>query len=264
MKYYGGKSRLGKYLMKKIVMYVNIVLDNYNFKEINYIEPFCGSLGTFKPMIDILSEKEYSRYKINYYASDINKDLILLYNYLKHNEIPNNLFISRKQYESLKTEKSSVIRAIAGIVYSYGGGWFNGYCTSVVLDNGLKRNYIRESYDALNRDRKYIKLINFKHASYETCLNNIKNNDNKVLNIIYCDPPYRDTNKKYNIESFDHDLFWETMRVLSKNNLVFVSELTAPTDFKCVYTHKYSSKINKINVDRDEKIFIHKSLYDLL
>lgn len=46
-------------------------------------------------------------------------------------------------------------------------------------------------------------------------------------------PPYSSTTKYFNGE-FNSEEFWDIMRNWSKDNLVFISEYVAPTDFKCV------------------------------
>lgn len=52
--------------------------------------------------------------------------------------------------------------------------------------------------------------------------------------IVYADPPYNNTTG-YGKDKFNSDEFWKYMRIISKNNKVFISEQTAPNDFKCVW-----------------------------
>lgn len=51
--------------------------------------------------------------------------------------------------------------------------------------------------------------------------------------VIYCDPPYAGTTQ-YS-DSFNHSEFWDTMRKWSENNIVLISEETAPSDFKVIW-----------------------------
>lgn len=51
--------------------------------------------------------------------------------------------------------------------------------------------------------------------------------------IIYCDPPYKGT-EEYREGGFNHDEFWNYVRELSKTNRVYVSEYTAPSDFRVI------------------------------
>ena len=64
--------------------------------------------------------------------------------------------------------------------------------------------------------------------------------------LIYCDPPYKAT-EGYSTGEFDHDKFWETMRKWSQNNCVFISEETAPSDFKVVWKRKKRRTLDKQN-----------------
>ena len=53
--------------------------------------------------------------------------------------------------------------------------------------------------------------------------------------LIYCDPPYKST-QRYSTGQFDSELFWNTMRKWSEQNVVFISEQIAPSDFEIVWT----------------------------
>ena len=67
--------------------------------------------------------------------------------------------------------------------------------------------------------------------------------------VIYCDPPYQGT-KFYgyaNQPKMDYQHFWNWVRDISKNNFVFVSEQTAPEDFKAIWTQEVKRTTNKEN-----------------
>jgi hypothetical protein len=77
--------------------------------------------------------------------------------------------------------------------------------------------------------------------------------------LIYCDPPYKST-EGYSTGEFDNDLFWETMRKWSKNNCVFISEESAPSDFKVVWKKTKRRTLDKTNrFYKEEKIYAHKT-----
>lgn len=243
MKYYGGKHKIGEEISNIILNWC--IRNEIDTSKYTYMEPFCGSLSVMKRIIDRNSFKNYEAY-------DINKDLILLFKALKKHEIPLNLKISKKQYLELKnSKKHSPLRAIAGILYSFSGGWFNSYCPT-----SGDRNYVKEGYKSLNSMIPIIKKIKFESKDYRTL--SPKNC------IIYCDPPYKNTCQKYNIkDDFDTEEFWNIMRLWSSrsnNNIVFVSELHAPSDFKCIWKKSYSSNVNYHGTsDRVEKLFVHSS-----
>ena len=58
--------------------------------------------------------------------------------------------------------------------------------------------------------------------------------------IVYCDPPYNNT-ATYSEWWFNHKEFWDYIRKLSKTNKVFVSEYTAPKDFRIIYEFSQKS-----------------------
>jgi DNA adenine methylase len=235
MKYYGGKSKIGGKIAQKIIEFIG----DKDFEV--YFEPFCGSLGMTQHIHKL-------KPNLKIYASDINEDLILLYKYLQKNNLPKNINISRKKYQELKdSSEHSPLRAISGIIYSYGGGWYNGYCPGTA-----NRSYVDEGLRSLNDMIPLIRACKFFNKTYAEF-------DPKGI-VIYCDPPYQNSSQKYSSD-FDSNTFWNTMRKWSKNNIVFISELKAPNDFKCIWSNKYISKINDGgSSERIEKLFIHKSL----
>lgn len=51
--------------------------------------------------------------------------------------------------------------------------------------------------------------------------------------IVYCDPPYQDT-AEYKVNDFNHKEFWDWVRKKSKKYKIYISEYSAPMDFKLV------------------------------
>jgi len=87
---------------------------------------------------------------------------------------------------------------------------------------------------------------------------------------IYCDSPYADsigaTGKKSRfLNQFDHERFWENVRHLCKENLVFVSEGTAPKDFKPIWEKETLSRMAGKGIEkrrvRNERLYVHESQY---
>jgi len=78
--------------------------------------------------------------------------------------------------------------------------------------------------------------------------------------IVYCDPPYKWT-AEYSEWAFNHTKFRQHMRDLSKTNQVFISEYTAPDDFKVIYEFEQKSCLSwKWTTDNQptEKVFTIK------
>jgi DNA adenine methylase len=131
----------------------------------------------------------------------------------------------------------------------------------------------------VNEWKNRLRYVNFEHCDYKMAFEEAKEGD-----MIYCDPPYafnkypikyrRDT-KKYDV--FDNDKFWEVMREWSKENMVVISEITAPPDFINIWEQeRYRSaaqskktRFNKnsavaSNTHNTEKLFVHESIAKIL
>ena len=67
--------------------------------------------------------------------------------------------------------------------------------------------------------------------------------------VIYLDPPYQGTNfyGYANQPKMDYEHFWNWVRKISKNNYVFISEQSAPEDFKILWQQEVKRTINKTN-----------------
>lgn len=215
MKYLGGKHGIGK----KISLFISQKCPNNSVN--GYIEPFCGSLGVFKQM----TNKNYKKY----IASDIHPDLIELWEKLQKNKLKLPNEINEEDYINIKNSKSpNYMKAVAGFGLSFGGKYFAGYAQKSAGTSG--RNFLQEFKNSMEKIKPLIsgKNIHFYNKSY------LDYNPTNML--IYCDPPYKSTEKYASTEDFNHDLFWETMRKWSRNNCVFISEQSAPSDFKSVWS----------------------------
>ena len=82
--------------------------------------------------------------------------------------------------------------------------------------------------------------------------------------LIYCDPPYFG-NKLGNSSSFfqifDHKHFWNVMRYWSKNNLVIVSESTAPKDFKKIWSSNSTASNTSGTKIYKDNLYIYQDLH---
>ena len=78
--------------------------------------------------------------------------------------------------------------------------------------------------------------------------------------VVYCDPPYKNTND-YGIK-FDSDSFWEWAR--TRAYPVYVSEYQAPSDFVSIWNKEKRSILNDKSptAPRTEHLFVHKRFAD--
>ena len=224
----GGKTLLGKEISQVLKQHCS-----NNIK--GYLEPFCGSLGVTKYMVD------------DYYCvvSDIHPDLIMLWNEVKDGTFVYPEEITKEEWLKYKVSPPSAMRAFYGFGLSFGGMWFSSYAPLY----SRSKSVLNETINSIKRQEQYIKKINeIIHCSYDT--------HKPEGMLIYCDPPYKNT-EKYSNGKFDSNKFWETVRHWSKNNIVIVSEFEAPDDFKCIWEKERKVRINQKNPKiKIEKLFM--------
>ena len=239
MKYMGSKSRI----VKDIIPIIQNIIDTKNIHY--YYEPFVGGCNVI--------DKVKCTYKI---GNDINSYLIKLLKaqqkgLLKtlpahvtkehYNEV-------RNEYNNIKNNSADVrkfedwyIGAI-GFLASYNGKFFDGGYSGVITEKtGRYRDFYNEA--KRNLEQQDLQNILLYNSSYQNL--SIKNNNL----LIYCDPPYFNT-KQYNYsKNFDYAEFWNWVREQSKNNIIIVSEQTAPEDFKIIWEQPITRSIGNRTLD---------------
>lgn len=233
MQYVGSKNRISKDLAPIIQSYIN---DDTSF----YIEPFVGGAN----MIDKIKFK-------NKIGSDIHEELIELLKYAQQNELPPT--ISEEEYNNVKNNRENYEKWYVGLVGfcgSFGAKYFGGFARRYNKDGSL----FDVPKQAINSLRKQnISDITFNVCSFESY------NVNKYKNaVFYCDIPYRNTTK-YSTEKFPYDDFYKWCKMMSKNNIVLVSEYNMPSeDFVDVWSKEHytslGSGINNYNDENKKKI----------
>ena len=230
MQYFGGKAKIAKY----IVPYLESVRKENQL----YIEPFVGGAN-------IVSKMSGERK-----AYDFNEYIIEMYKAIQDGyELPN--IITEEDYKFIKNNKDvdKPLTGFVGFGCSFAGKWFGGYARG----HGGKCGYADTSKRSLIKKMSTMQNVKFEYADYKTlqfedCL-------------IYCDPPYVNTTKFNGVPDFDTNEFWDIMRKWSKNNQVYISEYTAPDDFKCVLEIQTKTDIRNKNNNmecRTEKLFTYK------
>lgn len=243
----GSKSRIAKHIVPIIQRYI----DETNCKY--YLEPFVGGANVI--------DKIKCNTKI---GSDKNRYLIALLQRAQANE-PLFTSVSKELYDAARTafnngddtkffdwEMGNI-----GFLASYNGRWFDGgYAKSGYekTKNGERyRDYYREARDNLLAQAPNLRDIKFSCKDY-TYYNEVYLKDF----VIYVDPPYQNTKQYANATKFDYDEFWQTMRDWSKNNIVLISEESAPDDFECIWEQEVSRSIKAGDKSRStEKLFIY-------
>ena len=232
MVYMGSKAKYAKYIipiLQKCIDENNITL---------YIEPFVGGAN----IIDKIKCE-------NRYGYDRSDTLIALLQTAADNfdnvmkDGSRELWDKGKAYvkDGKKPEDMSLaeIGAMEFFASYCNGGFPRGYAK-----NTSTRNYYSEAYRNMEKQAPNLKGINFLCQNYWDL-----SAENTKGAVIYCDPPYQGT-KFYgyaNQPKMDYQHFWNWVRDISKNNFVFVSEQTAPEDFKAIWTQEVKRTTNKEN-----------------
>ena len=215
MRYLGGKFRIQKEIAE--------VINELKNKNQTYFEPFVGSCW----IIQNIQGKRI--------ASDGCVPLIAMYRKLQKGWIPPEE-VSKEEYYFWKKSKRifNPMKAFVGFGCSFKGKYYGGYARS-----NKKRNYCLNARNSLLKKLPLIKDVNFIFGNYQE-------HQPKDL-FIYCDPPYKNTtNYNYFKQNFNHKLFWNTIRIWSKQNQVIVSEYQAPKDFHCIKEIKNNQRIEKL------------------
>lgn len=232
MKYMGSKRRIAKHLLP-------IMLQKAKEKNIaTWVEPFVGGGN----MIDKVPD---SFARIGY---DLNPHTICAMIDIrdKPEQLPD--AVTECGYKSLIGSEPESIKSWVRFNLSFGGKFDGGYAREKGSDETTfcgygKRNALKQS--PLIQGVDFI-CDSYENLDFESCL-------------IYCDPPYQDTSG-YKTGDFDHDKFFDWCRNQAKKNLVFVSEYSAPHDFKEVWRGEiktnFASTRAKATHNAIEKLFL--------
>jgi DNA adenine methylase len=229
MVYQGSKTRLAKY----IVPYLQAAIDEKGIDT--FIDCCCGGCN----IIDKVKAKQ----KI---AIDIDPTLIAFYNYavIEGNPLPET--VTREDWDRCKDDSENQPLWEVGFVSHFAsfnaGGFSRGFAKPTE-----KRDYAAERIRSFMRQIPNLQGIKFECKSVF---------DLQVKNaVIYIDPPYKDTHHYSKLDKiFDYELFWNKVRELSKDNVVFVSEVTVPDDFTIVWSKERTHAINGRSVTTLEKL----------
>ena len=241
MKYMGSKSKITKFIVPIIEEYIT------KFNICTYVEPFVGGANVI--------DKIHCGKRI---GADINEYLIALYqNKEKVCYLP---YVDKKLYSDVREAYNQKDYSVyekwfmgaVGFLASYNGRFFDGgYSGLRTIANGTTRDYYLEAQKNFIEQVKLLKGVEFLNGSYNTTCGQFSNT------LIYCDPPYRDTKQYGASKYFDSESFWTWCRKMAKNNIVLVSEQTAPSDIKCIWEQEVSRTIKFDSSKKvTEKLFL--------
>ena len=227
MKYMGSKRRIAKHLLP-------IMLEK-RLEGQCWVEPFVGGGN----MID-----KVDGWRI---GNDNNKYLIALFKAIQSGWIPPDN-CSEEEYKEMRRNKESYPEHLVGFIgfgCGFGAKFFSGYSR-----NKKKYNYCLLAKNTILKQKKSIYGVEFYCGDYKDLVIPAKS-------IIYCDPPYKGTEKYSTSKHFNHEEFWQWCRDKAKEgHTVFVSEYNAPDDFEC-------AKEVEITVNVDARVEAKKKVEKL-
>lgn len=228
MKYVGSKKAIFKYVAP-------IILKDRK-QDQWYVEPFAGG---FNSIIQVDGLR---------LANDINFYVTQMFLAFQLGWQPPD-FVTKEEYYEIKNNKEKYPPELVGWVINQCS--FNGSIDSGYMGCFKTRNYQQEAVKRLHKELPKIKGLVITNHSYEKVTIPEKS-------IIYCDPPYKQLDV-YGT-NFDTEIFFEWCRKMcSEKHIVFISELEAPDDFRCVWKKEKVCTLNvKKKHTQNEKLFVYK------
>lgn len=155
----------------------------------------------------------------------------------------------RKAYQDQTNDYPDWYIGAVGFLASYNGKFFGGRAGTVTTKIGTIRNYYDEAKRNLIAQTPALNGIKFSEGDYRKLKQSISGS------VIYCDIPYQNTTGYQ--EEFDHKAFWEWAERLSENNIVLVSEQTAPENWKSIWSQSVKRTLdNASRLDIMEQLYI--------
>jgi DNA adenine methylase len=149
--------------------------------------------------------------------------------------------VSQSEFDRLKhSSRDSALKGFVGCALSFGSQFLSGYVGKYDKKKSVPE-YIESSKRRILKSSPMLKGVHYKVGGYDSF------RMPKGM-IIVCDPPYaasKEAKPNPLFREFDNNRFWEWVRKASKDNLVFVCEEKAPSDFICVWQKDYTRVTNQ-------------------
>lgn len=233
VRYLGSKARIAEHIIPLIM--------KKNTGGM-FVEPFVGSASIMENVV--LKDR---------WANDANKYLIAMYVAIQDGWIPPQT-ITEEEYFYMRDHKDEFpdhLVGFIGIGASFGGMWWHTFARDP--KNG--RDTCGESHRSVLKQKRKLKGVKFTSLNY-------KDLDIQPGSLVYCDPPYANTQGYTATKdtNFNHDEFWQWVRDLTKHSAVFASEYTAPSDFVPIWKNNLRLQLAKDrSKEATEHLFVHES-----
>jgi DNA adenine methylase len=276
MKYMGSKNRIKNYILP-------IILEDKEKYEY-YIEPFCGSLavigqvqGIKKIAYDInpfliamwkcLQDFEYENEKMNFLDYLVFVRGIVDVSHVDKGKNKCEYFITKEKYDYWRNEykqykhkayNDKFLTHFATIGFVGFMGSFNGKFYDGGYGGKTKtRNYIDEQIRNTLSQLDTLHDITFNCSDYVDLFNRIVDYEKPC--IIYCDPPYANTEQYDLSKNFNYDNFYTLCRRMAMlGHKVIISEYNMPSpQFKPIWEMEVTNSLSTKKTHKPiEKLFV--------
>lgn len=217
----GGKGRMARHIEE-------VILQHRGGRP-HYLEPFLGGAYVFARVAPRF---------VKAVGSDIMPDLVMYWQAVQEGWLPPE-WISREEYEALRTAPPSPLRAFAGFGCSFGGKWFGGYGVQKV-DRKHPTGHVSHG----SRKTTAQKAEGLKGARIVQCDYRRWAPGPDV--VVYCDPPYAGTTAYDGTDGWDPEEFWATAERWARGGAaVLVSEYRAPESWTPVWSAPARASLRK-------------------
>lgn len=112
-----------------------------------------------------------------------------------------------------------------------------------------------------------LQQLELYNMDYEECFNKIKNKVDKKKTIIYCDPPYKNTDVYNKKDIFNYERYYNFIKKVSIDGwTIYCSEYDMPDNFRCVFEIKKRVLLIKSQKENNkvERLFVYEEICDRL
>lgn len=220
MKYMGSKAKYAKYILP-------IILKDRKEGQW-YVEPFVGGANMMDKVDGNRMAFDNNRWLIATWKGLIEKEKQPIINKASYD-------LARLQFRGLKESHFSLFEVgYIGWMGSFNGRFFDGGYSGQTET----RDYVAEQIKNTIHQIEKLENVVFECTHYSDII--IPTNS-----IIYCDPPYKGTKQYCTSKDFCYHTFFEWCREQkSKGHSIFISEYSAPDDFKCVWEMQVTNSMN--------------------
>ena len=264
--YHGGKQRTGLRIAKAIADETGEIVDDTDFVLKGSCEPFCGMLGVYRHIPALFEDEDLVRRGFRYKAGDANRSVVAMWKAVQRGWKPP-VKTSEAEFERLRRDgKHRAKKGFIGHQYSFGGQYFQGFVGKYSKHGSPGKRAEKRPVKNAGAVKRVLEVgediaeakVMFSGGPY-TQFSKLRGY------VIYCDPPYAKFSKYYGDDRkripFDHNAFWDWCRRMSEHNIVFVSEYSAPRDFKNVLRQRNSSATKGKRNSKRERVFIHQTWF---